>query len=658
MNLRHWRRAACALMAAILLAPVMTIGAFALSSRDPLLHADLSRADFEFSYTPFANSEYALYIFSADGGQVQARAELMEAGEVIAGGEGFGELFSAWLVAGTQYSVRVHGSGKAVIEVARSTLSRCYLQPLEAHEDAAQGKIIARAYDAHWYAFTAEASTLMMLSCIPEEQGLALSACLFDEDGALISEFEQLPGGACMLLAGTEAGRRYYLRVCAPEGGTGYYALNLNRSAGPEFDRALRFDQSAYTVAEGGALNLAAHVEGTPLLWAVEDTELALITQDGSLHGLREGQTRVTAYGMSSSASCMVNVEYVPLEGLRIDTDNISLAVGEQAEVGLIFTPENSSARRLRYIIADGDIASVSSRGVITGLTAGETSLTVRSADGGIEDSVRVTVTPAQRKYRALLIGEESYPFSENSHRTGSANSVNAIEGLLGTVELEDGSFSVRKGSDLTRAELIAEIRAAFSGAAEQDVSLIYITCHGSYEGGMSFLELSDGSTLSMRDLERELRAVPGSIVLLIDCCGSGGAIGAVSDRLAFARGVTGAFSGAAIRGSKYKVLCSAALDEDSYRIAFNENADTGVMTTVFARALCDGAGWSVDRGEKTSMGADRNYDGKISFDELHRYMAHRVNWYLEIASGLTGEDYRQSVQAYPEGDPFVLFGR
>ncbi len=658
MSFRHWRRAVCALMAALLLAPVMSIGAFALSSRDPLLHADLSRADFEFSYTPLANSEYALYIFSADGGQVQARAELMEDGKVLASGEGFGELLSAWLVAGRQYSVRVHGSGSAVIELARSTLSRCYLQPLEAYEDAAQGKVIARAYDAHWYAFTAKASTLMMLSCIPEERALALSACLFDEDGALIAEFEQLPGGACMLLAATEADRRYYLRVCAPEGGTGYYALNLNRSTGPEFDRALRFDEKGYSVAEGGMLKLADHVAGTPLLWAVEDGELALVTQDGLLHGLREGQTRVTAYGMSSSASCVVNVEYVPLEGLEIDAGEISLAVGEQAEVSLSFTPENSSARRLRYIIADGDIASVSSKGVVTGLAAGQTSLTVRSADGNIEDSVRVTVAPAQRKYRALLIGEESYPFSENSHRTGSSNSVDAIEAMLTSVSLGDGSFLVRKGSDLSRAELIAEIRACFSGAAEQDVSLIYITCHGSYEGGMSFLELSDGSALSMRDLERELRAVPGSIVLLIDCCGSGGAIGAASDRLAFARGVTGAFSGAAIRGSKYRVLCSAALDEDSYRIAFNENADTGVMTTVFARALCDGAGWSVDRGEKTAMGADRNYDGEISFDELHRYMAHRVNWYLEIASSLTGEDYRQSVQAYPEGDPFVLFGR
>ena len=187
-------------------------------------------------------------------------------------------------------------------------------------------------------------------------------------------------------------------------------------------------------------------------------------------------------------------------------------------------------------------------------------------------------------------------------------------------------------------------------------MSLLYVTCHGSYTGGMSFLELSDGSTLSARDLERELRRVPGTVIVLIDCCGSGGAIGAASERVAFAKGVIGAFSGASIRGSRFKVIASAGLDEDSFRLAFNQQAEAGVMATVFARALCDGAGWDIDRNARGTMGADLDYDGAITLDELAEYMAERVRWYLEFASELTGETYRQSVQVYPMGDPFALF--
>ena len=657
MNARKMKRWISALLALILLAPAIPVGAFALSSRDPLLHANLSRAEFEFNYIPFANSEYALWLFSADGGKVQARAELLKDGEVIAAGEGRGELFSAWLAADTQYTIRVHGSGNAIVEVARNTLSRCFSQALQAHEDESQGKMIAREYDAHWYTFTAQDDTLLMLTCVPEERMFPLSAALFDESGTLVSYFNQLSGGACMLLAETQAKKDYYVRVCAPEGGTGYYSLDLNRSSGPEFAQALRFDALEYGVAVGSMINLSEHVSGSPLLWVSDHPEIAAVSQDGSIRGVGEGTASITAHGMSSSAVCRVQVRHVPLENLEI-AEEISLSAGEEKMLSLRLTPENASDRRLRYIIGDSSIARVDRSGTITGLKEGETTLTVRSADGAIADSARLIVTPAERKYRALLIGEQNYPFSENTRRTGSENSVNAIRNLLETVDFDGTGFEVSTAADLSRAELIAGIRSCFADAGEQDISLLYITSHGSYEGGMSFLELSDGSTLSARDLERELRGIPGTIVVMIDCCGSGGAIGAASDSLEFARGITGAFSGAAIRGSKFKVLCSAGLDEDSFRIAFNENAASGVMATVFARALCDGAGWSIDRDMRKAMSADLNYDGAITLDELWQYMSGRVNWYLEIASELTGEDYRQSIQVYPEGDPFILFKR
>jgi len=322
------------------------------------------------------------------------------------------------------------------------------------------------------------------------------------------------------------------------------------------------------------------------------------------------------------------------------------------------FMPENASDRQLYFRVEDPAIAVVSRSGVLRALQPGETIVMVTGADGMISDSIRLSVSPAVRKYRALLVGEESYPFAENQQRSGSENSVLAIASLLGTVRFENAAYSVQTRRDLSKSELIAQIRDVFRNAAEQDVSLLYITCHVSFTGGMSFLELSDGSSLSVRDLERELRRIPGTVVVLIDCCGSGGAIGSASDRIAFAKGVTGAFAGASIRGSKYKVIASAGLDQDSFRIAFNENADTGVMATVFARALCDGAGWNIDNNARGTMGADRNYDGSITLGELQEYMAARVDWYLDIASDLTGETYRQSIQAYPEGDPLVLFER
>lgn len=640
-----------------LAAPVFSTGALALSDADPLLYANLSRADFEFEYTPPANSEYALYLFSADGGEVNARAEILDRGSVIASGKGDGAVCSAWLVAGVTYTMRVHGTGRAMVEVARNTLSRCYDNPLQAEENVRSEKMIARAYDAHWYRFEAAETGRMMLSFEPEDPGLQLSAMLFDDAGTLISRFENLPGGACLLLAKTVAGRSYFVRVFSPEGQEGYYALNLRRTGGG-IVKALRFGAQAYALTSGGTLRLEQQLTGEALLWDSDAPDVAVVDSEGVVRGLRAGEATITAYGMGAQASCRVKVESVPLEEIDVASERLRLSVGDSVDVQVEFTPANASDRRLRFRVEDPKIASVSRLGVLKGLQAGETTLNVYAAGGTLTDSVPVRVDPAARRYRALLVGEQNYPFAVNTNRSGSENSVAAIESLLKSGRFEDAAYAVQTHADLSRAELIAEIRNAFRDATEKDVSLFYITCHGSYTGGMSFLELSDGSRLSARDLERELRRVPGTVVVLIDCCGSGGAIGTASERAAFARGVTGAFSGAAIRGSKYKVLASAGLDEDSFRIAFNENADSGVMATVFARALCDGAGWNIDLGQRGTMGADRDYDGSVTLDELQLYMSGRVNWYLNLASALTGERYNQSVQIYPEGDPFVILER
>lgn len=649
-------RAALALLVLLLLAPAFPVGALALSGTDPLLYANLSRADFEFSYVPSANSDYALFLFSADGEAVSAEACILENGEVIAEGSGSGEILSAWLAGGTQYTVRVHGTGSAVIEMARRALSRSYAQPLQLNEEEPYEKVIARAYDAHWYAFRAQEDGSLLVSCVPQDANLNLSGRIFDSEGRQLAEMDTLPGGAAGILLETRAGENYFLRACAPDGGEGGYRVNLNRP-GPEF-YDIAFDAAQLVVSDGSEADLAPILDGSAYFWASDAPEIAAVQPDGTLHALQAGEATISAYGVNCRAELKIRVEHVPLEGINILGQSLTLAAGDDADIQVEILPENASQPRLRYRVENPTIASVSRQGVLKALQPGETTLIVSGADGEAEDRIPVIVTPAVRRYRALLVGEENYPFAEDTVREGSDHSVSALRSLLGTVEFEDAAWSARTARDLSRSELLAAIRTGFNNATPQDVSLLYITCHGFYSGGMSFLELSDGSTLSARDLERELRKVSGTVVVLIDSCGSGGAIGAYSDRLAFAKGVTGAFAGAGIRGSKYKVIASAGLDQNSFRLAFSENAQAGVMATVFARALCDGAGWNIDLGTRGTMGADRNYDGAISLGELQVYMQARVNWYLQQASELAGADYRQSIQVYPEGDPLVLFER
>ena len=103
-----------------------------------------------------------------------------------------------------------------------------------------------------------------------------------------------------------------------------------------------------------------------------------------------------------------------------------------------------------------------------------------------------------------------------------------------------------------------------------------------------------------------------------------------------------------------------ASLDPDSYRISFDENITESDMATVLARALCDGAGWSLASGRRAALRADTDYDRQITFGEIGAYLSRRVTWYLNVAGELAGSSaaYTQNVQVYPAGDPLVLFGR
>ena len=641
----------------LLLASAFAAGALAAPETDPLYFGSLEDFPVIF-YTPPANSAYGVYAFSRDGSDVRATAEIYENGEIVASGSGRGELCSAWLVSGTEYEIRVSGEGSAAVEIARQALSRCADDPLPAEENGTKTKVIARSGDAHWFEFTARDTSMLMLTCVPDAPELALSADLFDDAGNLLADFEELPGGACMLLAQTDAGCAYRVRIHAANLQTGGYALSLFRAEAANVYSAPRFDVNRLSVPLNGTLECGNVLSGDALLWASDDPSVVRVDQSGTLAGVREGSARVTAYGLSASASCEVEVRYVPLESLEAASKRISIFEGDEADVQLLRAPSNTSDRSLRFRADDPSIIAVSQNGVVTGLAAGETVLRVKSLDSGLECSVTVRVAAAPRRYRALIVAEENYPYSEGSARRGSRTSADAIASMLGTMEYESAAFVTDTRYDLSRAELIAEIRGAFAGATEKDVSLFYISCHGSYAGGMSFFDLSDGSSLSARDLERELRRIPGTVVVLPDCCASGGAIGAASDEAAFAGGVTETFANSAFASDKYKVICSAGLDQESFRMAFSADGGAGVMATAFARALCDGAGWDLVRNARGGMGADADYDGKITVGELQLYLEERVNWYADLASSLNKTRYRQSVQAFPAGDPMVLFER
>ena len=614
----------------------------------------------EYAFSPVANGVYAGYLFSE--GEIEIdHAELYEGESLIAYRTGGTKLFSVRLSAGTEYVLKIYGTGAGVVEIARDTLSRCYDQPLSIDAGGMYSKMIARAGDVHWYSVEAPEDGAMLISIASEQRGVQLSAWLLDDSDRIIARSDDLESGASQLSARTEKNARYRVRVAAATGQTGKYSVRVQCGTDAPAADSVELSRKQVLIAGRSRASIAAGVAPADssglIAFSSADLEIAAVGPNGAIEGRSPGTTRVTAYAFGGArAECEVTVAEVAVSGLQISAEKTNLEIGETLSLNVSLQPESATNRRITFMSSDESVATVDDRGQITAVGEGEARIIAIAEDGNFTSMLQIEARPAGKKYRALLIGEQNYASTVETARVGSERSVESMESLLKTARFASEQCEVTTLMDQPRDRVIAGIRSAFADATEQDVSILYITCHGFYRAGMTFFVMADGSVLSASDLEKELRAISGDIVVLADCCGSGGLVGAASDQSRMIEGVTGVFQGAigatSLKASKYHVLASALLDQDSHRISFS-GADESGMATVFARAICDALGWSMDRGAQSAMNADTDYDGEITFDELYRYASKRVKWYLSLAGG-----YAQNVVAGAEGDEFVVFAR
>ena len=628
--------------------------AFAPSNADVItLLGDDSACDYAF--TPATNGVFAGYLFSAGALQIH-HSELYQDGRLIAYRTGGTKLFSVRLSAGTEYVLKIYGTGSGRIEIARDALSRCYDQPLEMDEGGEYEKAIARAGDVHWYTVRAASDGDKLISVLPSEEGVRLSAWLVSDSGEILAESDDLEMGACFLSAFFAAGTRYSVRVFAREGETGKYALRIQSGADAPKADSIELSSAKVTIRGRARTSVTARAfpNGSSGLaaFASVDPQIAAIRKDGVIEGRKPGTTRVIAYAYGGAQTEIeVEVLAVPVESISISAAKESVEVGETLSLSVSIQPENATDRRITFMSSDESVLTVDDLGMVAAVGEGNAHIVAISADGNHTSMLNLSVQPAAKRYRALLIGEQNYASTVETVRVGSARSVESMEALLKTARFAGAECETQVLMDQPRDRVVAGIRSTFKNAQPQDVSIVYITCHGFYRSGMTFFVMADGSVLAASDLEAELRRIPGEILVLADCCGSGGLMGGAAE---LTEGVTGAFRGAVgsavVRGSRIRVIASAGLDQDSYRISFSDESG---MATVFARALCDAAGWSIDRGAPGSMGADTDYDGAITFEELCRYTARRVQWYLQLAGG-----YEQDVRFSPEGDDLELFFR
>lgn len=149
---------------------------------------------------------------------------------------------------------------------------------------------------------------------------------------------------------------------------------------------------SSLSLNTGSSSNIVAYVYPTnatnkSLTWTSSDESVATVNQAGRVTAVGAGTCYIRAYstdGSNKVGECTVTVtgQTVAVTGVTLNESNITVSAGQSRTLIATVLPTNATNKSVVWESDDTSIATVSD-GVVTGVAAGWTNVSVQTVDGG-----------------------------------------------------------------------------------------------------------------------------------------------------------------------------------------------------------------------------------------------------------------------------------
>jgi hypothetical protein len=274
----------------------------------------------------------------------------------------------------------------------------------------------------------------------------------------------------------------------------------------------------------------------------------------------------------------------------------------------------------------------------------------------GKSNTVIVDVPLSSSVYRAFLVGVGDYLYGNND-LLGPPYDVDMMDNTLSHSGSEFYLINKLKDLQATKTAILNGIATAFSGADSDDVSYFYYSGHGTLYNGVSYLCPTDissfpSSFISTNELESALSAIPGTKVVILDTCHSGGFIGkqmqeeiTIPTAQEFNDSVINVFlSSRNLAHSQYQVLTACLSSQLSWELTSSAGDHFGL----FSRVLCEGLGYNYYTHPYYANG---NGNGEITLQEAYTFTYEGVNYLIDYYGWAIDQD----TQVYPLNSDFVI---
>ena len=127
------------------------------------------------------------------------------------------------------------------------------------------------------------------------------------------------------------------------------------------------------------------------IAWSSSDNSVATVDSNGVVTALKEGTATITAKCGTFQKECTVKVTEVKLTGIAIKNKTEEILKGEEVDLGIIFTPEDTTdSKDVVWTSSDETVIEIDETGKIKALKAGKATITAKSGD--YTDSIDITV--------------------------------------------------------------------------------------------------------------------------------------------------------------------------------------------------------------------------------------------------------------------------
>lgn len=177
-------------------------------------------------------------------------------------------------------------------------------------------------------------------------------------------------------------------------------------------------NKTKVTLSKGQKVKLKSRKKASK--WISNNSRVASVSRNGTVTAKRNGKAKVTAIVRKKKYTCNITVKNIRIKKIKI-SGKTSIQTGKSTSLHITVTPSNASNKKIKWTSSNSRIATVSSKGVVTGKRAGTARIYASTADGSkLKVSLKINVTKVSSSSTSKPTAKPITP-SSNNNVTGTA---------------------------------------------------------------------------------------------------------------------------------------------------------------------------------------------------------------------------------------------